>query len=87
MAEHLAAHLFENFGPAGNRSSCEQLHGVPFNFLYIRFLKLSQSDLRQKLSYSEAGVSPMIADLEDRGLIRKIKKGGGNIILLTELEK
>jgi len=29
----------------------------------------------------------MIADLEDRGLIRKIKKGRENIIVLTELEK
>ncbi|MDI6884161.1 MAG: hypothetical protein QMD00_03360 [Hadesarchaea archaeon] len=48
--------------------------------------RINQVELRQKLPYSEAKVSLMIADLEDRGLIRKIKKGRGNIIVLTELE-
>ena len=49
--------------------------------------RINQLELRQKLPYSEAKVSLMIADLEDRGLVRKIKKGRGNIIVLTELEK
>lgn len=49
--------------------------------------RINQVELRQKLPYSEAKVSLMIADLEDRGLIRKIRKGRGNIIVLTELEK
>lgn len=46
--------------------------------------RINQVELRQRLPYSEAKVSLMIADLEDRGLIRKIKKGRGNIIVLKE---
>jgi uncharacterized membrane protein len=47
--------------------------------------RIKQADLRRKLPYSEAKVSLMLADLESRGLIRKIKRGRGNIIVLTEL--
>ncbi len=46
--------------------------------------RINQLELRQKLPYSEAKVSLMLADLESRGLIRKIKKGRGNIIILKE---
>ncbi len=49
--------------------------------------RINQVELRQKLLYSEAKVSLMISDLEDRGLVRKIQKGRGNIVVLTELEK
>jgi len=44
--------------------------------------RINQVELRRKLPYSEAKVSLMISDLEDRGLVRKIKKGRGNIIVL-----
>jgi len=27
----------------------------------------------------------MITDLEDRGLVKKVKKGRGNVIILTDL--
>ncbi len=46
--------------------------------------RINQVELRQKLPYSEAKVSLMISDLEDRGLVRKIKKGRGNIVVLSE---
>ena len=46
--------------------------------------RINQRELRQKLPYSEAKVSLMLADLESRSLIRKIKKGRGNIIILKE---
>ena len=46
--------------------------------------RINQVELRKKLPYSEAKVSLMISDLEDRGLIRKIKKGRGNIIVMKE---
>lgn len=42
--------------------------------------RLTQKELRKKLPWSEAKVSLVIADLEERGLIKKIKKGRGNII-------
>ncbi len=46
--------------------------------------RINQVKLRRKLPYSEAKVSLMITDLEDRGLVRKIKKGRGNIVVLKE---
>ncbi|MDK2892126.1 winged helix-turn-helix transcriptional regulator [Methanohalophilus sp.] len=45
--------------------------------------RITQKELRQKVDYSEAKVSLMIADLENRGIIRKFKKGRGNIIILS----
>jgi uncharacterized membrane protein len=42
--------------------------------------RLTQKELRKKLPWSEAKVSLMVTDLEERGLIKKIKKGRGNII-------
>lgn len=44
--------------------------------------RTTQTELRKKLSYSEAKISLMLTDLESRGLIKKIKKGRGNIIIL-----
>ena len=44
--------------------------------------RITQKELRKKLGYSEAKMSLVIADLERRGLIEKIKKGRGNIIFL-----
>jgi len=52
MAEHLAAHLLKNLRPAGDRASGEQLHDAPFNFLYIRFLRLSQNELLENYDFS-----------------------------------
>ncbi|MHC1584962.1 MAG: helix-turn-helix transcriptional regulator, partial [Candidatus Syntropharchaeia archaeon] len=39
------------------------------------------------LSLSEAKISLMITDLENRGLVTKIKKGRGNVIILTNDRK
>ena len=44
--------------------------------------RITQRDLRSKISYSEAKVSLMVSDLENRGIIEKFKKGRGNIIVL-----
>lgn len=48
--------------------------------------RMTQKDLRTRLNYSEAKVSLMITDLEDRGLVHKVKRGRGNIILLRSKE-
>lgn len=45
--------------------------------------RTTQVEIREKIPYSEAKISLMLDDLEDRGLIRKIKKGRGNIIIST----
>jgi uncharacterized membrane protein len=46
--------------------------------------RISQRELRKKLGYSEAKISLMIADLERRGIVEKVKKGRGNIIFLRD---
>jgi len=46
--------------------------------------RISQKDLRMRLNCSEAKASLMITDLEDRGLVKKVKKGRGNVIILTD---
>jgi uncharacterized membrane protein len=48
--------------------------------------RLTQKHLRSKMRCSEAKVSLMVTDLEDRGLVRKVKQGRGNIILLDDRE-
>ena len=45
--------------------------------------RLTQKELRKKLPWSEAKVSLVVADLEERGFIKKIKKGRGNIIKIS----
>ena len=42
--------------------------------------RITQKELRKKLPWSEAKVSLAVSDLEERGLIKKIKKGRGNIL-------
>ena len=46
--------------------------------------RISQKELRKKLGYSEAKMSLIIADLERRGIVEKVKKGRGNIIFLRD---
>lgn len=48
--------------------------------------RTSQKELRKEVKYGEAKVSLMLDDLEERGLIRKIKKGRANIII-AEVKK
>jgi uncharacterized membrane protein len=48
--------------------------------------RITQLDLRKALPYSEAKVSLMVTDLENRGIVKKIKKGRGNVIILNKPE-
>ncbi len=43
--------------------------------------RITQKDLRKNTKWSEAKISLMLDDLEDRGFIKKIKKGRSNIII------
>ncbi len=43
--------------------------------------RTTQKDIRKNFPYSEAKISLMIDDLEAKGLVKKVKKGRGNIIL------
>ena len=45
--------------------------------------RISQKKLRKEMLYlSEAKVSLILTELEHKGLIEKVKKGRGNVILL-----
>ena len=55
----------------------------------IKFIKelggrATQKDIRKKFPSSEAKVSLMITELESKGLVKKIKKGRGNVVILTK---
>ena len=43
--------------------------------------RTTQKDIRKNFPYSEAKISLMIDDLEAKGLVKKVKKGRGNIII------
>ncbi len=45
--------------------------------------RISQKELRREFPYSEAKVSLMITELEGRGLVKKFKKGRGNVLVLV----
>ena len=46
--------------------------------------RTTQKDIRKEIPLSEAKTSLMIAELEHKGIIEKIKKGRGNIIILKK---
>lgn len=45
--------------------------------------RINQKELRKRLSLSETKVSLIITQLESEGKVKKIKKGRGNVIILT----
>ncbi|MBI5884618.1 hypothetical protein HZB89_00805 [archaeon] len=46
--------------------------------------RITQLDLRKKIDvFGEAKLSLVVSDLEDKGLVKKIKRGRGNIIVLS----
>lgn len=49
--------------------------------------RTTQKEIRKDAKYGEAKVSLMLADLEDRGLIKKIKKGRSNIIIAENIKQ
>ncbi|WP_407356817.1 helix-turn-helix transcriptional regulator [Methanolobus sp. WCC5] len=48
--------------------------------------RITQKELRTKVRHSEAKVSLMISDLESRGIVRKYRKGRGNIVILEDTD-
>ncbi len=46
--------------------------------------RITQKQIRKELPLSEAKVSLMISELEHNGIIKKIKKGRGNILILVK---
>ena len=46
--------------------------------------RTTQKELRKEIPLSEAKISLIVSDLEDKGKIRKIKKGRGNILIFVK---
>jgi uncharacterized membrane protein len=46
--------------------------------------RTTQKDLRKLMPLSEAKISLMVSELEHKGIVEKIKKGRGNIIILKK---
>lgn len=46
--------------------------------------RMTQKELRDKVTHGEAKVSLLVAELEEMGKVKKIKQGRGNIIVLKE---
>lgn len=44
--------------------------------------RVTQKEIRKEIPMSEAKISLMITELEDKGVVNRIKKGRGNIIVL-----
>lgn len=49
--------------------------------------RATQKDIRKQIPLSEAKISLMITELEHKGIIEKIKRGRGNIIVLNRKQK
>jgi len=58
----------------------DDLHKI-LDFIDNEGGRTTQKDIRRQFPYSEAKISLMIDELETKGLIKKIKKGRGNVIL------
>ena len=43
-----------------------------------------QKDLRKRLPWSEAKVSMMLSELEEMGIVKRIKKGRAKIVVLRK---
>ncbi|MFZ3059045.1 MAG: hypothetical protein WA102_04820 [Candidatus Methanoperedens sp.] len=70
----------ENIAKTESTELPEDLRGI-YELILKKGGRVTQKELRKEIKYGEAKVSLMIADLEDRGLIKKIKKGRANIII------
>lgn len=46
--------------------------------------RINQRELRRQLPYSEAKASLLLSELEARGIVRKYKRGRGNLLVLSQ---
>jgi len=64
-------------------NSLDEYGSLIFNIIK-KEKRTTQKDIRSKVPLSEAKISLVISDLEDKGMIRKIKKGRGNILIFVK---
>jgi len=60
----------------------DDLSNEVINFIKEKGRRITQKDIRKRFPVSEAKISLVISELEEKGIIQKFKKGRGNIIIL-----
>lgn len=73
--------LFSHKAPT-NVESEDDLPKQILEFIRSKGGRILQKEIRKEFFFSEAKISLIISELESEGLITKIKKGRGNIIIL-----
>jgi len=60
----------------------DELEKRVLEFIRSQDGRVTQKDIRKKFPYSEAKISLIISELEDKDVVKRIKKGRGNVIVL-----
>lgn len=76
--------LFLNYRKKPKKEELDKDLDYIINIIKKEGNRATQKDLVQKTGLSEAKISLMITDLESKGIIRKIKKGRANVIILNK---
>jgi len=77
-------HFIKDLDESELKSETEEDLEKLLKFIKEQGGRSTQKEIRKKFPSSEAKISLMITDLESRKLVKKIKKGRGNIIILTK---
>ena len=69
---------------ASTEELVEDLADKVLNFIKENDGRTTQKDIRKQFPLSEAKISLVITELEHKGLVKRIKKGRGNVIILNK---
>ena len=78
------SHFIKDLDESNLKSETEEDLEKLLKFLKEQGGRSTQKEIRKKFPSSEAKISLMITELESKKLVKKIKKGRGNIIILTK---
>jgi uncharacterized membrane protein len=78
------SHFIKDFDENDLKSETEEDLEKLLKFIKEQGGRSTQKEIRKKFPSSEAKISLMITELEFKKLVKKIKKGRGNIIILTK---
>ncbi len=74
----------KNENPSSEKASIDDELKKIIEILHREGGRTTQKEIRAHIPLSEAKISLMIAELESKGIVEKIKKGRGNIIILKK---
>lgn len=70
------------FPKAFSEKGLDELANKLLNFIKASGGRVTQKEIRNQFPFSEAKISLLITDLESKGILKKIKKGRTNVIIL-----